>query len=273
MIVFPHAKINLGLNVLEKRPDGFHNIESLFYPIRLCDVLEIVENRLNSEKKIELANSGLPTDCELEDNLVFKAASSVALKFDIPAIKIHLHKIIPSGAGLGGGSSDSAFTIKLLNDLFELKMSVEDMKKLASELGSDCTYFISGGAQLVTGVGDKLEKLSIDLSDYYLAIIKPKVHINTASAYSKINPSTPTEYISSIINTDVHNWKENLKNDFEVVVVGENSEIEKIKLLMYEKSALYVSMTGSGSAVFGMFKEMPELKISNDDWFVWTGKM
>lgn len=273
MIVFPHAKINLGLNVLEKRPDGFHHIESLFYPIRLSDVLEIIENRLETGRKIEMTGSGLPMDCAVEDNLVYKAAERIALKYSIPNIQIHLHKIIPSGAGLGGGSSDASFTIKLLNELFDLNISVVEMKKIAGELGADCTYFIEGGTQIVKGVGDELEIFSMDLSSYFIVVVKPIVHINTANAYLKITPHIPNENVASVLLGEVKHWKENLKNDFEAVAIRESSQIEKFKFQMYDSGAEYASMTGSGSAVYGLFKDKPSLNLNKDDLFVWTGRM
>ena len=272
MIVFPHAKINLGLNVLEKRQDGFHNIESIFYPVNLCDILEIIELKKESDSEIVMSVSGLKTDCIIEDNLVYKAALRVKEQFNTPRIKIHLHKIIPAGAGLGGGSSDAAFTIKLLNSLFQLNIKNEEMKMIAGELGSDCPYFIEGGVQLVSGTGNIMNEVNVDLKGLFLVLIKTDLHVNTKNAYSKITPSIPAIKIRQIANSEIENWNLKLINDFEKVIFDNHKSLYELKTELTDKGAIYASMTGSGSAVYGIFKNKP-IDLNAKNRFIYTAKL
>ena len=237
MIVFPHAKINLGINVIGKRKNGLHTIESIFYPISLTDILEIVEfsDQINP---IEMTLSGMVPKGDFKENLVYKAILLSKEQFKIPSIKVHLHKMIPSGAGLGGGSSDGTFTIKLLNKLFNLKLEDDDIRSLAGSLGSDCSYFVDGGSQLITGTGNILQARDVDLTGYYIVLVKPDTYISTKKAYSKIKPRIPYVKVDAVTKQNIGNWKENLKNDFEETVFSEYPEIGKIKLQLYQSGGV-----------------------------------
>lgn len=250
MVVFPNAKINVGLNIVEKRPDGFHNIESIFYPINeLHDVLEIIEN-----DSLEFSSSGIEIPGSLYDNLCLKAYELVKLDFNIPSVKIHLHKVIPIGAGLGGGSADAAFTIKAINELFELNLSTNEMENYARKLGSDCAFFIENKPVYAFNKGDEFENIDLDLSKYKIKIEYPDIHISTAEAYAGIKPQLSNENLKTLIERPINNWKDIIKNDFEKSIFPNHPEIEKLKIKMYQNGAKFASMTGSGSAVFGIFK-------------------
>lgn len=249
MVTFPNCKINLGLNILRKRPDGYHDLESVFYPVPLCDILEITEN----SKETELINTGLGVECDMEKNLCYKAYSLLKNDFDLPPVRIHLHKIIPFGAGLGGGSSDAAYTIKLLNDFFALNLSISQMKNYAAQVGSDCAFFIESKPALATSRGEILKSLSFSLAQYRILLIKPQIHISTAEAYSGITPKIPEIKIEEIIQTPINEWKLHLKNDFEKHLFEKHAELGWIKEELYKAGAIYASMSGSGSTVFGLF--------------------
>jgi 4-diphosphocytidyl-2-C-methyl-D-erythritol kinase len=249
MITFPNAKINLGLHVLNKRPDGFHEMESCIYPVDLCDVLEIVES-----KKFQFQSTGIPISGTEENNLVIKAYRLLSAKYPLPPVHIHLHKIIPMGAGLGGGSSDAAYALKMLNELFELDLSLTDLETYASQLGSDCPYFIQNQPVIVSGTGTTLHPFSIDLSPYRIKLLHPKVHVSTAEAYSMITPKSPDLSISEALAYPIEEWNNVLVNDFEDSMLTRFPEISQAKKSLLEKGAVYASMTGSGSSVFGLFK-------------------
>jgi 4-diphosphocytidyl-2-C-methyl-D-erythritol kinase len=266
MISFPNCKINLGLNVLEKRPDGYHNIETVFYPVGLSDVLEII---IATDGNFEFNQTGLSIDAGREENLCVKAYKLLAGDFTLPAVKIHLHKIIPIGAGLGGGSSDGAFTIKLLNKLFSLDLTDTEMEKYASGLGSDCAFFICNKPALAFGKGDQMEPVRIDLMSYTILIVIPPIQVSTAEAYSGVLPSGQGNLLKDKILQPVHQWKEQVKNDFEFTVFLKHPRIKQIKQQMYDLGAVYASMSGSGSAVYGLFERR---KIPLDAFrgcFVW----
>jgi 4-diphosphocytidyl-2-C-methyl-D-erythritol kinase len=268
MICFPNAKINLGLNIIEKREDGFHNIETVFYPIPLTDALEMIENT-NTSKTITLTYSGIQIPGNAEDNLCVKAYKLISKDYPLPKIKVHLHKHIPIGAGLGGGSSDAAFFIKLLNEKFEVGLSWGEMHHYAKLLGSDCSFFISNKPSVASGKGDELESINLDLKDYYFVLVYPHLHINTAKAYSLVNPQKSTTAIEDIVlNSSIADWKNNLKNDFEKSVFNNYTAIEKIKMKLYNSGAIYSSMSGSGSSVFGLFKNKINAKELFTDHFV-----
>jgi len=251
MIVFPNAKINIGLNVIEKREDGFHNIESVFYPVTdLFDVLEVVEN-----EELEFASSGIVIPGDITFNLCVKAYQLIKADYDIPFVKIHLHKNIPIGAGLGGGSSDAAFMLKVLNDLFKLNLSVDQLVAYARKLGSDCTFFIENKSVYAFNKGDEFENVALDLSDYELKIEYPNIHIGTTEAYSGVIPQRLEQNLKDLIQEPVINWKNSIKNDFENSVFLTHTKIEKCKLQMYIDGAIFASMTGSGSTVFGIFEK------------------
>jgi len=250
MIVFPNAKINIGLNVVEKRNDGFHNIESIFYPIMdLFDVLEIVES-----KEFRFTSSGIEIPGEKDSNLCIKAYHLIREDFDIPFVNIHLQKNIPIGAGLGGGSADAAFMLKALNDLFCINLSNEILIDYAKKLGSDCAFFIENKPVYAFNKGDEFENVKLDLSKYEIKIEFPNIHIGTAEAYSGIVPVSSEINLKDLIQLPITDWKSSIKNDFEESVLPKHSLIKILKEKMYANGALYVSMTGSGSAVFGIFK-------------------
>lgn len=248
MIVFPNAKINIGLNVIEKRPDGFHNIESCFYPVPWFDALEIIE-----AEEFSFISSGI--DIPGSGNICLNAYELLKSNFDLPAVRIHLHKNIPIGAGLGGGSSDGAFMLKLLNDKFELALSTSQLQNYASQLGSDCPFFIDNNAMFVEGSGDILSPINIDLKGLYIAIIHPQVHAETKSAYHNITPSNTTIDLKNILETNqMEDWPNQITNDFEKNVDG---VVHQLKDQLYAHGAIYASMTGSGSAVYGLFTDTP----------------
>lgn len=252
MIVFPNAKINIGLNVVEKRADGFHNIESIFYPVKqLTDVLEIVKQESG---EVAFSSSGIDIpQKEGEQNLCEKAYHLLKNDFNISGVKIHLHKVIPIGAGLGGGSADAAFTLKLLNDLFELNLNDEALISYAQKLGSDCAFFIKNKPVYAFNKGDEFIDIDIDLSAYDIKIEYPNIHISTAEAYSGITVQSSNQNLKELITEPIENWKNHFKNDFEKSVFPNYPQIEKLKAKMYVDGAKFASMTGSGSAVFGIF--------------------
>lgn len=256
MICFPNAKINIGLNIVGKRPDGYHNLETLFYPIEVCDALEIIDGPEVVETK--LFNYGVELDSAPENNLVMKAYRKVEEKYKLPAVEIHLRKNIPFGARLGGGSADAAFMIKLLNERFELGMSVEEMERMAATIGADVPFFIANKPVYATGIGDQFESVGFSLKGYYLVLIKPDVSVSTPEAYSMVKPRQPVMNIREIIRKPIEMWKDLLVNDFEISVFAKKPIVGEIKQRLYEEGALYASMSGSGSSVFGIFRsEIP----------------
>lgn len=251
MVVFPNAKINIGLQIVEKRKDGFHNIESIFYPVfELYDVLEIIES-----KELTFTSSGINIPGNLEDNLCLKAYQLLKKDYDLPPVHIHLLKVIPIGAGLGGGSSDAAFSLKLLNEKFELQLSDEDLINYARKLGSDCAFFIKNKPVFAHHKGDEFESVDLDLSDYEIKIEYPNIHIGTSEAYTGVVPKISKYDLRKLSVDDIKNWKTYVKNDFEDSIFPNHSTIEKLKEKFYFNGALYASMTGSGSAVFGIFSK------------------
>lgn len=259
MITFPNAKINLGLNVVEKRPDGYHNLETVFYPINLQDALEVTTAE-KSEKGSTIHVTGTPIDCKPEENLVVQAYELLKRDFNIPNINIHMYKHIPSGAGFGGGSSDAAFMIKTLNAKYHLNLPDEIMEEYASKLGADCAFFIRNKPVFATGIGDKMEPVGLSLKGYYLLLVKPDIHISTREAYDSIIPRYPELSLKEIIQQPVDSWKELMVNDFEKNLFVKYPDIKELKERMYEMGAIYASMTGSGSAVYGLFKkQIPEV--------------
>lgn len=253
MLVFPNCKINLGLQILNKREDGFHNLETVFYPVPLKDALELIPTA-NKEIEIEFTGTGMTVDGKQEDNLCIKAYHLLKKDFpQLPSVKIHLHKAIPMGAGLGGGSADAAFMLKLLNSRFNLNISTTELINYALQLGSDCPFFIINKPCLATGRGEALEEIPLDLSSYKIILINPGIHINTGWAFSKINLYSEKKSIKQVIEQSVGNWKNELINDFEEPVFSAHPQIKEIKEALYNQGALYASMSGSGSTVFGIF--------------------
>lgn len=263
MLCFPNCKINLGLNIIGKREDGYHNLETIFLPIPFTDILEIV---ISENKIAELAITGLPVNTE--NNLCLKAYNLLQKDFrDLPPVKIHLHKAIPLGAGLGGGSSDAAFTLQLLNEKCKLNLNTEQLIDYALQLGSDCPFFIINKPCFATGRGEILETVNINLSDYKILIINPGIHIDTQWAFSKIIPHKPNYAINEIIKQPIETWKDQLQNDFEIPVFAEYPEIGKIKNDLYQQGAMYASLSGSGSSVYGLFAKENNVECKEEKYF------
>lgn len=290
MICFPNAKINLGLHVVSRRRDGYHNLETIFYPIGLKDALEIIplaerdaeieEFTVTGEstgtigefspRKYRFFQTGIPIEGVPENNLVIKALNLIATEKRLPEIDIYLLKKIPSGAGLGGGSSDAAFMLNLLNETFDLGYSKEELMLRAARLGADCPFFILNRPAFATGTGDKLETIELDLSDYLLLLVKPDIIVSTKEAYAMITPQKPDLPLKEIIRKPPETWRELLKNDFEPPVFKKFPEICRIKQQLYEMGAVYASMSGSGSSVFGLFEKDPDWPEAFDGHFVWS---
>ncbi len=269
MISFPHAKINLGLHIIEKRPDNFHNLASVFYPVPCCDVLEILPS-----KTISFQSSGLPIPPDPKGNLCLQAYHLLSQDFALPPVQIHLHKVIPIGAGLGGGSSDAAFTLRSLNQLFDLGLERPELLSYARQLGSDCAFFVQNQAQFCYERGDHFRAIDLDLSDYHLVLVYPQLHISTQEAYQHIVPQLPPRPLSEVISLPLADWKEKLWNDFEACLFPKYTLLPKLKATLYEKGAHYASMTGSGSSLYGFFEEEVDLDgVFPEDYFVWQGHL
>lgn len=254
MITFPNAKINLGLNIVEKRPDGYHNLETIFYPIHLEDALEVVP--LNgSTQDYDLKISGTPILGSPEDNLVVKAYRLLKEDFQLPPIHIYMYKHIPMGAGLGGGSSDAAFMLKLLNEKFNLGLTIEQMEAYASRLGADCAFFIKDRPVFATGIGNVFTPVDLSLKGMYIVLVKPDISVSTKEAYSLVTPQRPAKALTESIKQPIETWKDSIANDFERSVFKAYPEIAAIKDKLYDMGAVYASMSGSGSTVFGIFRE------------------
>ncbi|MBI1781542.1 MAG: 4-(cytidine 5'-diphospho)-2-C-methyl-D-erythritol kinase [Sphingobacteriales bacterium] len=264
MIVFPNCKINLGLTITRKREDGFHDLETVFYPIAIKDALEITQQP-DANTPTTFTQSGITIEGNADDNLCLKAYHLLKKDFPhLPNIQLHLHKVIPMGAGLGGGSSDGAFTLKLLNQKFQLGLSVEQLIDYALQLGSDCPFFIINQPCFATGRGEFLQKITIDLSAYRFVIVNPGIHVNTGWAFSQLQlkPVSDILKMSDTLLQPVESWKDVLINDFEKPVFEKHPEIKNIKDKLYEAGAVYASMSGSGSTVYGLFTAKPMLENS-----------
>ncbi len=267
MISFPNAKINLGLYITEKRADGFHSIETVFLPIpKLCDILEVLPMPLQ-ETPFLFSQSGLQVDGNEIDNLCVKAFNLLNKLVKLPEIAIHLHKQIPMGAGLGGGSADGAFALSMLNQLAEKPLPERELTKLALELGSDCPFFLKNSICFGSGRGEVLELVDIKLSGYYLLLVNPNIHVNTGIAYRQSTPSPAPFNLRQISDVPIDKWKNLVTNDFEKVVFPSHPEIELLKNELYSIGAVYSSMSGSGSTVFGIFRNKPEIPSSFKDYF------
>ena len=267
MIVFPNAKINLGLNIVEKRPDGFHELETCFYPAPWREALEIVES---DRTVVTTSGIEIPDDGE---NIVLRAYYLLKDDYELPPVHIHLHKVIPIGAGLGGGSADAAFTLMLLNTLYSLNINHDDLVKYAVRLGADCAFFINNRPLLASGIGEQFTDLDISLSDKFIILVYPNIHIPTKEAYSSIDPKMPSVRINEIlVNADIQDWKELLKNDFEKPLFKKHLILKDIKANLYNAGAIYASMSGSGSCIYGLFDEDPAL-IFPENYKVCSGRL
>jgi 4-diphosphocytidyl-2-C-methyl-D-erythritol kinase len=257
LIFFPNCKINLGLYITRKRTDGFHDLETIFYPVQFNDALEVVHHP--DANDIEFSSSGIGIPGDPSSNLCVKAY--YLLKNDypsLPGVKMHLHKTIPMGAGLGGGSSDGAFALKLLNEKFNLGISIEKMIGYALSLGSDCPFFIVNKPCIAKGRGEILSMIDLDLSEYFILVVNPAIHVSTAMAFSHIQPSLPAVPIEDQVALPIDQWRSNLRNQFEAPVFKLYPELSEIKETLYNGGAVYASMSGSGSSIYGLFKEEPK---------------
>lgn len=261
MVVFPNCKINLGLNVISKRTDGYHNLETVFYPIAFHDILEIISTPF-SDSKVKLSVSGITLDVDPNSNICIKAYRLIKSDFpEIPNIKLHLHKTIPIGAGIGGGSADGAFMLTALNKKFNLGLSQEQLISYALQLGSDAPFFIKNEPVYATGRGEYLTSIRLNLTGYKIILINPGIHINTGWAFSKIAPKEPLKNINQIIQQPVEAWQYELVNDFEIPVFAEYPEIKLLKEKLIQSGAVYSSMSGSGSTVYGIFRKEQAVSI------------
>ncbi len=262
MIVFPNCKINLGLQILRKRADGYHDLATVFYPVQLLDALEVIQDATGAAD-VTLSLSGLPVKGDLSDNICVKAYRILKKDFQkLPPVRMHLHKTIPSGAGLGGGSADGAFTLLALNQKFRLELDEDQLVQYALELGSDCPFFIPNKPCFATGRGEIMEPIALDLSSYQVLLVNPGIHINTGWAFSQLRPDASKPDLRSIIQQPIDTWKNDLVNDFEEAVFTSHPEVGQLKEYIYAKGALYASMSGSGSTVFGIFSN--DIKIQKD---------
>jgi len=266
MICFPNAKINLGLHVVEKREDGYHNIETVFYPIPLKDALEIVP-----ATDFSFTQTGITLDSLPEKNLVVKAFHLFKQQYDIPPLSVFLKKAIPFGAGLGGGSADAAFMLKLLNSYTSQNLNNEELEKMAVEIGADCPFFIRNSPVIASGIGNIFESIELSLKGYSICIIKPNFSVSTHDAYSSVKPTPPSVSLKEILRMPVKEWKNQLKNDFEPGIFQKYPVISEIKAYLYARESVYAAMSGSGSAVFGLFEK--DVQLSFPDCFIWKGML
>jgi 4-diphosphocytidyl-2-C-methyl-D-erythritol kinase len=270
MVIFPKAKINIGLRIIEKRSDGFHNLQTIFYPVCLCDAIEFVVPEVSLQEDV-LQITGIMTGHDSSSNLVMKAIKRMRELVSIPFLKVHLHKIIPLGAGLGGGSSDAACIIKSLNRHLYLGMSDEKLKEISLEIGSDCPFFIDSIPSYAEGRGEHLTSLSPLSEDLHLIMVNPGIHINTRDAYSNCIPKQADTNLKELYNLDITDWKDLIKNDFEEYIFRMYPQIADLKKSLYDMGAVYSSMSGSGSTVYGIFKTKPEIPSSLSNLVVYSG--
>jgi 4-diphosphocytidyl-2-C-methyl-D-erythritol kinase len=268
MILFPNAKINLGLNIVAKRPDGFHNIETCFIPIEICDILEFVEHN----KKPAITITGIDVPGNPTENICLKAWELLHANYNIASVKIHLHKNIPVGAGLGGGSADAAFMIKGLNDFFKLGLTIDQLEEYASKLGSDCAFFIRNTPAFAEGRGEILTPVKIDIRNYKIILVNPGIHVSTREAYSLVNPKRPLNQLMEFLEKPLTTWQHAIINDFEEGVFSKYPEIAEIKKFLIQQGAVYASMSGSGSSVYGIFRDTIPVRVKDHfkNMFVWV---
>lgn len=260
MVAFSNAKINIGLQILGKRNDGFHDIQSCFYPVKLNDVIEINTQFQNSSFPIEINYSGIPINEPSDNNLCIKAFKIIKNDFpELPDIRFQLHKVIPTEAGLGGGSSNATSTLKLLNNKFDLGLSEYQLSVYASQLGSDCPFFISNTPSIIKGRGEIIEPLKINLEDYKILIVKPNISVSTKNAFEKIKTYNKPIDLKSALQNPVESWSSIIFNDFEKIIFPDHPLLQNLKDLLYKQGASYASMSGSGSSIYGIFKKDIEI--------------
>ena len=260
MITFPNAKINLGLDIVERRPDGYHNLETVFFPIPLQDILEININDDPDAEECSFTMYNASFDGDSNDNLVVKAYKALAADHDLPKVKMSLYKHIPTGAGLGGGSADAAFALKMLNGIAGLGLSDENLEEYAAKIGADCAFFIKNKPAFAQGIGNILSPTPCNIDGYCIVLVKPEIHISTKEAYSLVVPAYPATRLAEIAGKPVGEWKGLMKNDFERSIFAKHPSMENIKETLYGMGAVYASMSGSGSSFFGIFKEEQDVE-------------
>jgi 4-diphosphocytidyl-2-C-methyl-D-erythritol kinase len=272
MLCFPNAKINLGLQVVEKRPDGYHNLETVFYPIGLKDALEGVPHPDGKSYSLELypTNSKLLQAVDIENNIVTKAFRLLEERYPLQPSAFFLKKVIPTGAGLGGGSSDAAFALKIINLMNQLGLSDTELEQFSAQLGADCAFFIKNNPIFASGIGTDFEDISLSLRGFYLVLVKPTIHVSTAEAYLSVCPKRPERSLKEVIGNPIETWKGVVLNDFEPSVFHRYPVIGKIKEVLYQEGAVYASMSGSGSSVFGLFKSPIDLEQTFKGCFYWS---
>lgn len=254
MLIYPNAKINLGLNVVNRRADGYHNIETIFYPVKIQDALEVI-----ASDELQFTTSGIEIPGYANENLCLKAYGLLSKDFALPPVHIHLHKNIPIGAGLGGGSADAACFIKIMNEQFALRLSTEQMEDYSRRLGADCAFFVRNEPVFAKGIGDEFEPVNFSLTNYHLALVMPPVHVSTPEAYRGVKPMVPGKSLKDIVLLPVDQWKFYMKNDFEEGVFKNHYIIRGVKAALYEAGALFALMSGSGASVYGIFPSKPDL--------------
>ena len=270
MIVFPKAKINIGLRITDKRSEGYHDLETIFYQVGLNDALEFVVSD-SSVKKDLLSVTGLNTGSPPDDNLVIKTVRKLREKYSFPFLRIHLHKVIPIGAGLGGGSSDASRLLKSLIRYFSLSIDEKNQKDIALELGSDCPFFIEGTPSFATGRGEILKSINPILAGYYLVLLNPQVQIDTREAYQNCHPAKPEISLIQLIDLPLNRWKDLVVNDFEEFAFNKFPIIGEIKNELYCSGAIFSLMSGSGSSVYGLFSGKPKLAEKLKSYVIWEG--
>lgn len=284
MLVHPNIKINLGLSITGKRPDGFHNIESIFYPVNWRESIEVVDraedldlegisHSVSEVGKVRFISYGDSIPGDPNHNLCIKVFQLLEEWFNLPAVDIHLLKKIPTGAGLGGGSADAAFTLKALKQYFELRISDVEAQELLAKVGSDCPFFWKNNPAFVFGRGEKMHPIDLDLSGWKILLINPGIHISTKEAYAGVRPKDPLFDLQLLPSVEVEGWKDVVKNDFEESIFPNHPKVAKLKDWMYESGAVYASMTGSGSTVFGLFQELPGLSDAFNNYDHWSGEL
>lgn len=253
MITFPTAKINIGLQVTERRPDGYHNLDTIFYPIPICDALEvIIAEGVDYDCRLHI--SGISIEGDTDSNLVVRAYRLLAADYTLPPVDIFLHKHIPTGAGLGGGSSDASYMLRLLNEMFKLGITTKQLEGYATQLGADCPFFITGQPVYATGIGNEFHSIDLNLNGWHILVVKPDVFVSTKEAYSMVTPEMPEVTLDKKIVRPINEWKETISNDFEKGIFARHPELADIKAKLYSLGAKYAAMSGSGSALFGLFE-------------------
>ena len=263
MITFPIAKINLGLNVVERRSDGYHNLETVFYPVPITDALEVQEmdRRFPSAVDCDLKVTNIAIDGDEQRNLVVRAYQLLKQDFpELPRVHVHLYKGIPTQAGMGGGSSDCAYMLRLLNEQFGLGLSAQQLVDYAARLGADCAFFVESRPAYAEGIGELLQPVSLDLSGWFLAVVRPDIPVSTKEAFSLITPQRPAVNCKKIVAQPVESWRDQLVNDFEKSVFAIHPELAVVKQQLYDQGAVYAAMSGSGSSIFGMFRQPVSLE-------------